>query len=190
MSIFNVSLLLLSIGLVYILFTLFRTWLFDRYFKVSLEESYNLDDLFPIKIQGKIIPKVDFLEIPYQDLSIEIKTKTIRGNIHNNNISLELIKLRDRKKSIYLVKRHYMKNVKSYIVETVRNKKEYIKLIRISNKEKQHIGRVACETCKHKMKCKISFQECNYERKTHDRLLSKGFRVDTKKNYELDNMKH
>ena len=61
--------------LVYLLLPSSRTKLFDKYFQIYLEENYNLDDLFSIKIQGKIIPKVDFLDIPYEDLNIEIDTK-------------------------------------------------------------------------------------------------------------------
>lgn len=183
----NIIIILFSIFsavVTYIIF--FPTRLFDKYFQISLEESYDLDDLFPIKIKGQIIPKVDFLEIPYESLNIEIHTKTIRGTIVNNIVSLELIKLRDRRKSFHLLKKHYAKAVKSYITETIRNKKEYIQLITISKKEKQYIKKVACETCKHRMQCQIAFTQCSYERKSRDAILDKGITVDTNKNYELD----
>ncbi|SNS93153.1 hypothetical protein SAMN05446037_102825 [Anaerovirgula multivorans] len=181
-----VILSIFSAVLIYIF--LFPTRLFDKYFQIYLEESYDLDALFPIKIKGQIIPKVGFLEIPYQSLNIEINTKTIRGTIVNNTVSLEFIKLSDRRKSLYLLKKHYTKAVKSYITETIRNKKDYIRLIKISTRQKQHIKKVACQTCKHRMKCQIAFDQCNYERKTKDTILSKGIRVDSNKNYELDSL--
>ena len=174
-------------GLIYVLLLSLKTRLFDKYFEVSIEESYNLNNLFPIKINGQINPKVDFLEIPYESLNIEINTKTIRGNIINNNISLELIKPTDRKTAVYLVKKHYMKNVKSYINETIKNNKEHIELIKISEKQKRNMEKIACKTCKHKMQCKISFKECNYERDNIDEILQKGLIIKSNKNYEMNN---
>jgi len=179
---------LISVALIYILLPLFRTRLFDKYFQIYLEESYNLDDLFPIKMKGKIIPKVDFLDIPYENLNIEINTKTIRGTIINNTISLELIKPTDRKSSVYLVKLYYIKTVKSYIRETINNKKEYIELIKISEKQKQKMDKIACQTCKHRIQCQISFKECNYERECIDEILRKGITINNNKNYEVDNL--
>jgi len=179
---------LISVALIYILLPLFRTRLFDKYFQIYLEESYNLDDLFPIKMKGKIIPKVDFLDIPYENLNIEINTKTIRGTIINNTISLELIKPTDRKSSVYLVKLYYIKTVKSYIIETINNKKEYIELIKISEKQKQKMDKIACQTCKHRVQCQISFKECNYERECIDEILRKGITINNNKNYEVDNL--
>jgi len=179
---------LISVALIYILLPLFRTRLFDKYFQIYLEESYNLDDLFPIKMKGKIIPKVDFLDIPYENLNIEINTKTIRGTIINNTISLELIKPTDRKSSVYLVKLYYIKTVKSYIRETINNKKEYIELIKISEKQKQKMDKIACQTCKHRVQCQISFKECNYERECIDEILRKGITINNNKNYEVDNL--
>lgn len=172
--------------LVYLLLPSSRTKLFDKYFQIYLEENYNLDDLFSIKIQGKIIPKVDFLDIPYEDLNIEIDTKTIRGTIINNTLSLELIRPSDRKTSIYLVKTYYIKTVKPYIKETIKNKKEYIDLVRISTKQKHNLEKIACQTCKHKVQCQISFTKCNYERESKDTILRKGIKVNTNKNYELN----
>lgn len=131
-----IALSVLSVVTLYILLPMIRTKLFDKYFQIYLEESYNLDDLFPIKMNGKIIPKVDYLDIPYEDLDIEIHTKTIRGRIVCNNISLELIKPDDRKTSVYLIKTHYTQAVKPFIKETFNSKKEYIELIRISEKQK------------------------------------------------------
>jgi len=179
---------LISVALIYILLPLFRTRLFDKYFQIYLEESYNLDDLFPIKMKGKIIPKVDFLDIPYENLNIEINTKTIRGTIINNTISLELIKPTDRKSSVYLVKLYYIKTIKSYIRETINNKKEYIELIKISKKQKQKMDKIACQTCKHRVQCQISFKECNYERECIDEILRKGITINNNKNYEVDNL--
>lgn len=176
------------ITLIYFLLPRFRTKLFDKYFQVYLEESYNLDHLFPIKIKGNIVPKVDFLDIPYDNLSIEINTKTIRGTIINNNLSLELIKPRDRKTSVYLIKTHYIKTVRPYIKETIQNKKEYIELINLSAKQKCNLEKIACQTCKHKVQCQISFMECNYERAVKDAILGKGIKVDTDRNYEFDNL--
>lgn len=173
-------------ALIYLLFPILRIKLFDKYFQIYLEENYNLDDLFSIKIQGQIIPKVDFLDIPYDDLDIEINTKTIRGTIINNTLSLRLIRPGDRKASIRLVKTHYIKTVKPYIKETIKNKKEYIDLIKISTKQKHNLEKIACRTCKHRVQCKISFTECNYERKTKDTILHKGIKIDTDRNFELN----
>ncbi|SDL01660.1 hypothetical protein SAMN05660472_02467 [Natronincola ferrireducens] len=50
---------------------------------------------------------VDYLEVPYENLGIEINTNTNHGTIVNNTISLELIKLNNRKKAFYLIKKHY-----------------------------------------------------------------------------------
>ncbi|MCC5911039.1 MAG: hypothetical protein JJT76_11450 [Clostridiaceae bacterium] len=163
-----------------------RTRLFDKYFQIQLEETYNLDDLFLIKVMGHITPKVDYLEIPYENLQIKINTKTIRGTIINNTVSLELIKLNDRKKALYLIKKHYSKAVKSYIAETIVNKKQHIELINISKSEKKYMKKVACDTCKHRMQCQIAFNKCNYERETKDAILSKGMKIDSNKNYGLD----
>jgi len=187
----NVIIIVLSVisaALIYILLPLFRTRLFDKYFQIYLEESYNLDDLFPIKMKGQIIPKVDFLDIPYQNLNIEVNTKTIRGTIVNNTISLELIKPTDRKSSVHLIKIHYIKTVKSYITETIKNKKEYIELIKISQKQKHNLDKIACQTCKHRVQCQISFKECNYEREYRDEILRKGITINNTKNYEMDNL--
>ncbi|MFW5648526.1 MAG: hypothetical protein ACOCG5_05520 [Candidatus Alkaliphilus sp. MAG34] len=173
--------------LIYLLLQSLRTKLFDKYFQIYLDESYNLDDLFPIKIQGKVLPKVDFLDIPYENLNIEISTKTIRGTINSNTLSLELIKPGDRKTSVYLVKTHYTKAVKPYIKETIKNKKEYISLVRMSTKQRHNLEKLACQTCKHKVQCQISFTECNYEREPKDTILRKGIKVNTNKNYELNN---
>lgn len=182
-----VLIIFLSI-VIYILSSSFSTRYFDKYFEVSLDESYNLDHLFPIKIDGTIIPKVSFLEIPYNELNIEINKKTIRGTIVNNIINLELIKTKDRKKSIHLIKEHYIRAVKPYITEIVRDKKEYIELIKISEKQKQYIEKIACQTCKNKMQCQIAFTECNYERKFSDQVLNKGMKVDSDRNYKFDNI--
>jgi len=175
-------------ALLYMVSLLFRTRLFDKYFQVYLEEVYNLDDLFPIKMKGQIIPKVDFLDIPYDNLNIEINTKTIRGTIINNTISLELIKPKDRKLSVYLIKTHYIKTVKSYIRETIKTKKEYIELIKISEKQKRNMEKLACQTCKHKIQCQIAFTECNYERDIKDKILHKGITINSNKDYEMDNL--
>lgn len=174
------------IVLVYLLLQTFRTKLFDKYFQICLEETYNLDDLFPIKIRGRVLPKVDFLDIPYESLNIEINTKTIRGTIINNTLSMELIRPSDRRASIYLVKIHYIDTVRPYIRETVKNKKEYIDLVKISTKQKHNLERIACQTCKHRVQCQISFTKCNYEREHNDTILRKGIKVNTNKNYELN----
>lgn len=174
-------------GLIYVVLPLLKTRLFDKYFEINLEESYNLNNLFPIKIKGGIVPKVDFLEIPYENLNIEINTKTIRGNIINNKISLELIKPTDRRNAIYLVKKQYIKNVKSYINETTKNNKDYIELIRISEKQKNNIEKIACKTCKNKIQCKILFKECNYLRENKDEILQKGLMIKNNINYEMNN---
>ena len=171
--------------LIYLL-SLSRTKLFDKYFQMYLDENYNLDDLFPIKMQGKILSKVDFLDIPYESLNIEINTKTIRGTIANNILSLEFIKPSDRRTSIYLIKTHYIKAVKPYIKETVKNKKEYIDLVKISTKQKHNLEKIACQTCKHKVQCQISFTKCNYERESKDTILRKGIKVNTNKDYKLN----
>ncbi|ATW26787.1 hypothetical protein [Candidatus Formimonas warabiya] len=150
---------------------LFRTRLFDKYFQINLEESYNLDDLFPIKIKGQITPKVDYLDIPYESLNIPINTKTICGTIENNLVSLELIKSSDRKKSLNLIKQQYTKTVRSYISETIKTKKEYIELIKISKRQKHHLKKIACANCKHQIQCEIMFDTCNYQKKTRETLL-------------------
>ncbi len=168
------------------IFSILATRLFDKYFQIILEENYNLDDLFPIKISGQIIPKADFLEIPYNNLSVQINTQRIRGTIISNRISLELIKIGDRKKAIYLVKKHYTKAVKPYIRETFQSKMEHIRLIKISKRQRPRMKKIACNTCKHKMQCQIAFKGCNYERKTQDSVLDKGLVVNSNKNYELD----
>lgn len=183
-----IILIIIFTALVYILFPLFQTRLFDKYFQIYSEENYNLNDLFPIKIQGKIIPKVDFLDIPYEQLNIEINTKTIRGTIINNILSLKLIKPKDRRTSVYLIKTYYINAVKPYIVETIKNKKEYIELIKISTKQKRNLEKIACQTCKHKVQCNISFTKCNYKRMNKDAILRKGIKVNTNKNYELNNL--
>jgi len=164
-----------------------RTRLFDKYFNIQLEESYNLNDLFPIKIIGSITPKVDYLEIPYDNLEININTKIIRGTIINNQINLELIKLSDRNKAALLIKQHYAKAVKSYINETIKNKKNFIELINISQKQRKHIKKIACSTCKHRTQCQIAFNGCNYKRETRDSILSKGLTINSNKNYEINN---
>lgn len=188
MSIYIITTAIVFITLIYICLPVLRTKTFDKYFQVYLEEAYNLDDLFPIKIKGKIIPKVDFLDIPYEDLDIEINTKTIRGTIVSNGLSLELIRPRDRKTALYLIKTHYIKTVKPYIKETIQNKKEYIGLINLAEKHKRKLEKIACQTCKHRVQCQISFSECNYERLERDAILRKGIRVDTNKDYELNNL--
>ncbi|QUH25849.1 hypothetical protein [Serpentinicella alkaliphila] len=164
-----------------------RTKVFDKYFKLNLEESYNLADLFPIKIKGQITCKVNYLDIPYEDLSIEINTKVIRGTIKNNIVSIELIKLSDRRKALFLVKKDYLKTVNSYINETVNKKKHYIELINLSDKEKQTIQKVACNACMNKIQCQIDFNSCNYKKLNKDLLLNKGLKVNSNKNYELNN---
>ncbi len=170
----------------YLLLPLFRIKLFDKYFQIYSEENYNLDDLFSVKIQGKIIPKVDFLDIPYEDLDIEIDTKTIRGSITDNVLSLKLIRPSDRRISICLVKTHYIKAVRPYIKETIKNKKEYIDLIKISTRQKHNLEKIACRTCKHRVQCQISFTKCNYERADRDTVLRRGMKVDTNRDYELN----
>lgn len=177
---------IIFIILIYLLLQTLRTKLFDKYFQIYLDESYNLDDLFPIKIQGKVLPRVDFLDIPYENLNIEINTKTIRGTIASNTLSLELIKPGDRRTSVYLVKTHYIKAVKPYIKETIKNKKEYINLVRMSTKQRHNLEKLACQTCKHKVQCQISFTKCNYEREHKDTILRRGIKVNTDKNYELN----
>ncbi|MDR5658430.1 hypothetical protein RH915_02900 [Serpentinicella sp. ANB-PHB4] len=182
----GIILLILSIALSIPYIRSSRTKLFDKYFQVDIEESYNLVDLYPIKITGTIRPTVDYLDIPYEDLDIVINTKTIRGTIVNNKISLELIQLSDRRKALYLIKKHYTKAVQSYITETLTNKKQFIELINISSKEKRSLEKIACNTCKHRLNCPLEFNKCTYERETKDIILSKGIKVNTTKNYELN----
>ena len=52
-------------------------------------------------------------------------------------------------------------------------------------KQKHNLEKIACQTCKHKVQCQISFTECNYERESKDTILRKGIKVNTNKNYEL-----
>lgn len=151
---------------------LLRPRLFDKYFRIDLDENYNLDDLFPIKIKGRITPKVDYLDIPYESLSIEIKTRAIHGTIINNSVSLELINLHDRKKIPYLIKQHYIKAVQSSLKEIIKQKKDYIELIKISKKQEQQMKKIACATCRYRIQCHISFNECNYEREKREAFLS------------------
>lgn len=185
----GVIIIILSIFFFAAIYTLlFRTRLFEKHFQIHLEESYNLDDLFSIKLKGQITPKVDYLEIPYDSLNIEINTRTIRGTIVNNTVSVELINLNDRKKAQYLIKQHYIKTVKSYIKEILKNKKQFIKLIKISKKQKHHMKKLACGTCKHRMQCQISFYECNYQRETRNSTLSKCIRTNNIKSSEPDTL--
>ncbi|NLM03893.1 MAG: hypothetical protein GX214_02610 [Clostridiales bacterium] len=191
MSTFIFSLLAMAIFfsiLIYIYLSSSINRIFNKYFELNLDESYNLDDLFYIKLYGEITPKVDFLEIPYKELNIEINKKTIRGNIINNKINLELVRASDRKTSISLIKEYYIKSVKTYIKESIKEKQEYIQLIKISERQKKYMKKLACQTCKHKMQCQISFTECNYERKFNDKILDKGMKVDNDRNYKLNTL--
>ncbi|ABR47574.1 hypothetical protein Amet_1374 [Alkaliphilus metalliredigens QYMF] len=155
-----------------------RSYVFNQYFKVEYEESYNLDNIFQVKIHGRIIPTVSYLDIPYEDITVEIHTPTIRGNIKNNFVSIELVRPQDRRKAIMLVKSHYYKAVKSFIKETVTNKKEHIYLLSLAEKQKIQMHKIACHTCKHRVQCQISFTECKYERVEKDILLHKGIKID------------
>lgn len=159
---------------------------FDKYFQLNLEESYDLNKLFSIRLTGKIVPRVSFLEIPYEELNIDINKKTIRGTIKNNVVSLEFIRIRDKKRAVNLIKLYYMKKVAPYIKETIKAKKEDIELIKMAEKEKDKLKKIACQTCKHRMQCQISLGECNYERRTEDKILNKGIRINNNINYEFD----
>jgi hypothetical protein len=164
--------------LLYLIFIYLKSNRFDKYFTICAEETYNLDNLFQIKINGIIVPKVDFLDIPYLDLFAEINTPTIKGKIKENNFSIEFIRPNDRKKAIQLVKYHYLKTVHSFIDEALRDKKEHIRLSALSKQQKSKIQKIACHTCKHKIKCRIAFDKCHYERTQVDAILRKGIRVD------------
>ncbi|MBM7616068.1 hypothetical protein [Alkaliphilus hydrothermalis] len=178
--------LFLSIGvaLLFILFYQMLSYLknkkFDSYFQIYSEETYNLDDLYHIKLKGHIAPKKDYLDIPYKELSIVIRTTAIQGEIKENEFYLELIRPRDRKKALMLVREQYMKAVTPYISETFQNRKEDIKLIELSKKHSAVMEKIACNTCKHKIQCSISFTQCHYERADVDVLLNKGIKVDVK----------
>ncbi|ABW19605.1 hypothetical protein [Alkaliphilus oremlandii] len=191
MSTYTIIILALigSAAMIYLVFTLLKTRFFNKHFDIYIQESYNLDDLFPIKLNGKIIPKADFLDVPYEELQIQVDTKTIRGTISNNIISIELIRPMDRKKAVFLIKAYYTKTVRPYIKEAVKNKKEYIVLRNLSKKQQPNLKKIACNTCKHRVQCQITFTECHYEREDRDKILDRGIVVNSKKNYELDTWK-
>ena len=178
----EIYLLIFASGFISLSITLFAQYIqdrrFNKYFIIISEESYDLDNLFPIRITGTIIPKMDYLEIPYGEIKIEIKTATIIGQIKGTGINLSFIRLKDRKKAIRLVKKHYVKAVNSYVVETNKNKAEYINLINLSKKQLPKIEKLACSTCKNTIKCEIAFTNCNYERDNVDKLLAKGIKID------------
>lgn len=155
-----------------------NTRIFNKYFYVELVERYNLDKIYHIEITGRIIPKVAYLKIPYEKISTEIKSKAMMGVINNNNIYIELISPKDRRKVLYLIKKSYIKAVKPYIREVLSNSKDQIKLIKLSQRHRPKVSKIACNTCKYKVQCKIAFTACNYQREHNDTILNKGIRVD------------
>ncbi|WP_034328045.1 hypothetical protein [Alkaliphilus transvaalensis] len=172
-------LIILSSIIFYQIISFLKNNKFNQYFQLFSQESYNLDDLFPIKLSGEIIPKKDYLEIPH-DLYVTINTTAIQGEIKHNRFYIELIRPKDRKKALELVKSQYLKTVTPYIRETIQNKKEDIRLIELSKKQLPQMQKIACNTCKHKVQCQIAFTSCNYEREEVDTIIRKGIKVDYK----------
>ncbi len=172
---------------IYLLIRYLENEKFNKYFALTAEEAYDLDNLFPIKISGRIIAKMDYLDIPYEELKLEIKTPTILGQIIGTEYQLSFIRLKDRKKALKLVKSHYLKAVKPYILETNKNKAEYIYLINLSKKQRPKIERVACATCKNTIQCQIAFSKCTYERDQVDNIINKGITIDMRDTPVLKN---
>ncbi len=175
--------------LFYQILSYFRNRKFNQYFQIISDESYNLDDLFHIKLTGEIIPKMDYLDIPYDELTISIQTPTILGVIKQNQFYVQLIRPRHRKKALELVKLHYMKTVAPYIRDTIQNKREDIQLINLSKRHLPKIKKLACNTCRYKIQCRIAFTECNYEREKLDTLLEKGIVVKLNRSTNLSHYK-
>ena len=178
------GLLLLSIHL---LIKHLQNGRFNKYFSIISEEAYDLDNLFPIRVTGKILTKMDYLDIPYEEINLEVRTTTILGQIIGTGFSLCYIRLKDRNKAIKLIKKHYLKAVKPYIIETNKNKAEYINLINLSRKQLPKIEKVACSTCKNTIQCQIAFTKCNYKRNDVDNLLNKGITIDMRSTPVLKN---
>ncbi|KAB3529281.1 hypothetical protein [Alkaliphilus serpentinus] len=177
----NIIILTTGIFVTIVLISFYRyknILIFNKYFSLDLYEGYNLDKIYHIKITGKIIPQVTYLDIPFDSISIKIRTKAIVGEIHHNNISIELISPKDRKRVIYLIKKSYIQAVKAYMKEILKNNKEEIKLIKLSEKHRPKVSKLACNTCKHKVQCKITFNVCNYQREANDPILKKGIIID------------
>ncbi len=169
---------------------LYRSREFNNYFKISYDETYHLDALYHIKLSGTIVPRLDYLDIPYDTLSVSIDKPAIRGLIKKNQFSVELIRPRDRRKALRLIRRHYLNAVNPYIIETLQNKKEEIYLIRLSKKQLPKLQKLACNTCRHKLLCQISFDGCSYEREQKDMLLNKGLKVHFKPSREFQFQKN
>ncbi|GAB6086780.1 hypothetical protein [Alkaliphilus crotonatoxidans] len=174
-----------AVGLVIGGLWLYRLRPFYRYFEISYEETYNLNDLYQIKLVGRITPKMEYLDIPYSTLSVSIDKPAIKGHIKSNEFTVELIRPRDRRRALGLICRHYFKAVNPYITETLQNKKEEIRLIKLSKKQLPKLQKLACNTCKHKLLCQISFDKCSYEREYKDSLLGRGLKVNFKASKEF-----
>ncbi|SCY69298.1 hypothetical protein [Alkaliphilus peptidifermentans] len=184
----NSELLLLILGTViffiaifycfYIFYLSLSTRLFNKYFIIKYDEEYDMDNIYHIKIKGVITPKVDYLDIPKGKISAEINTNTIIGIIKQDVAQLELICPNDRNKAIRLIKKSYINAVKPFLKESLQNNKETIQLIRLSEKHRTKVSKLACNTCKYKVQCKIAFTKCNYERENLDIILKKGIKVD------------
>ena len=187
----EIYLLIISGGLLLISILFFLQYLqnrrFNKYFTIISEETYDLDNLFPIRVTGKILTRMDYLDIPHEEINLKVRTTTILGQIVGTGFSLCYIRLKDRNKAVRLVKQHYLKAVAPYIEETNKNKAEYINLINLSRKQLPKIEKVACSTCKNTIQCQIAFTKCNYKRSDVDNLLYEGITIDMKSTPVLKN---
>lgn len=155
-----------------------RNHKFNHYFKISYEETYDLSELYHIKLIGTIIPKMDYLDVPYDTLTVEFNRPAIKGSIKSNEFTVELIRLKDRKKALQMIRKHYLAAVNPFIKETLQNKSEDIMLITLAQKQLPRLQKLACDSCKHKLQCQIAFEGCHYEREKKDKILDKGIKVD------------
>lgn len=181
---FSLPKILLSIGIVltaalgYWFYWSRNTRGFKRYFSLSYQETYQMDQLYPIILTGQIDTKVDYYRLPHGEVEASVEKYALKGAIYNNGFTLQLIRPRDRKKALRLIRSQYYHLAAPYLKEVNQLKHETIELSKLSKAQTKKLEKIACNTCKKRLQCQIAFTGCQYEREEVDPLLAKGIKVD------------
>lgn len=171
MNIFTISIItlvtIISISIIYYKLT-WKVRAFDRNFHIDYQQIYSVGHIYQIKLLGNITPISDngrkIFDTYSSNFNISFSNTTISGNVYGDRVNINMIRKKDKKTALRLLKKTFIKELRSTIREIETEYKTENKLKEMASKEKNKLTKMACQECRYKYQCGIAFTECKYEK--------------------------
>jgi len=152
---------------------------FDNNYILNYNVFYFVGNIYQIKISGKIIPNSDdgkrVLNLYDKNLQMDFFNETVKGIIKDDSFHVEMIRRRDKKAALNLMKRTFMLNINETMKQISKEYRIENKLKKLAVIEEEKIKKIACSKCKNRLQCQITFHDCRYEEDNIDPILKKFF---------------